>query len=53
VTQASETRLGMALLVFGLIVGLIALPNTTDILVSIVGLLAGLIVGVLTGGRSA
>ena len=54
--EAREMRVwGLVLLVIAiLIVGVAAVtPNTMDLAASVVGLVAGLIFGALTGGRSA
>ena len=52
--QVEVLRIGVVLLIIGLVIGLVAVSyNTLDLLASIIGLVSGLVVGALTGGRSA
>jgi hypothetical protein len=46
-------RIGMFLLLIMATVAIAFVPSTVDMVASIVGLLAGLALGILSGGRSA
>ena len=51
--QAIEAKAGLLLILTAVAVVIVAAPNTIDIVASAIGLVAGLILGLVTGGRSA
>jgi hypothetical protein len=51
--QSLETTAGLLLIVAAVALVVVAAPNTIDIVASAIGLVAGVILGVVTGGRSA
>lgn len=51
--QAAELRIALALLVFLTAITIAFVPSTINMIASFVGLIAGLALGILSGGRSA
>lgn len=53
VTTSAEIKIGLFLLLLMTAITIAFVPNTMDIVASFVGLIAGLALGILSGGRSA
>lgn len=52
-THSTEVKVALALLLFLALVTIAIVPSTINMIASFVGLIAGLALGILSGGRSA
>lgn len=52
-TSSVEIRVGLFLLFLMAAIAIAFVPSTVDMVASIVGLIAGIALGILSGGRSA